>query len=151
MPPFHSTNQFRQPGYEGPLNHSVATIAELLGDAGYFTCMSGKWHLGHNDGYRPAQRGFERSFAFMGGGASHFDDARPLSPNELPHTTYRDDDRDVTDALPPDFYSSTGFADRMIGYLEGQGDDRPPAPSPSAWHGRRSPDPAPAARPACPA
>jgi arylsulfatase len=46
MPPFHSMNQFMKPGYEGTLNANVATIAELLGDDGYFTCMAGKWHLG---------------------------------------------------------------------------------------------------------
>lgn len=61
MPPFHTANQFGKPGYEGPLNRNAATIAELLRDAGYHTYMTGKWHLGHNDGYRPAQRGFEKS------------------------------------------------------------------------------------------
>ena len=61
----------------------------------------------------------------MGGGASHFNDVLPLSSNEIPHTRYRDEDRDVTDALPSDFYSSTFFADRMIQYLDEQQNQAP--------------------------
>jgi len=82
MPPMHSTNQFMKPGYEGTLNGSVATIAELLGDAGYYTCMAG-----NGIGQRPEDRGFQRVFSFIGGGASHFSDAKALAPSERPQTT----------------------------------------------------------------
>ncbi|MEA1013000.1 arylsulfatase [Sphingosinicella sp. LY1275] len=125
MPPMHSTNQYMQPGYEGPLNHRVMTIAEVLKGEGYRTYMAGKWHLGAIDGYRPEDRGFERVFSFLGGGASHFDDHRALSANEVPHTRYDEDGKDVTDDLPDDFYSSDYYADKMISYLAGQGDDAP--------------------------
>ena len=117
MPPMHTVNQFLKPGYEGTLNDDVATIAELLGDAGYSTCMSGKWHLGMNDGQRPESRGFHRVFSFLGGGVSHFSDARALSPSEQPHTLYDEDGRDVTGALPADFYSTAAYTDKMIGFL----------------------------------
>ena len=50
MPPFHSTNQYLQPGYEGPLNHRVTTIAELLSSEGYDTYRPA-WHLGASDGH----------------------------------------------------------------------------------------------------
>ncbi|WP_324749814.1 arylsulfatase [Sphingomonas sp. LY54] len=125
MPPMHSTNQYMQPGYEGPLNHRVMTIAEVLKGEGYRTYMAGKWHLGAIDGYRPEDRGFERVFSFLGGGASHFNDHRALSANEVPHTRYDEDGKDVTDDLPDDFYSSDYYADKMISYLAGQGDDAP--------------------------
>src|SRR5690606_91001 len=96
MPPFHSKNQYLQPGYEGPLNHRVLTIAEVLKGAGYATYMAGKWHLGGIKGYRPEDRGFDRVFSFLGGGTSHFNDNRPLSTAEIPHTRYDEDGRDVS-------------------------------------------------------
>src|SRR5690606_6549802 len=74
--------QYMRPGYEGYLNQAVPTMAELLRDNGYHTYLAGKWHVGIAQDTRPAARGFERSYAFLGGGASHFADARPLSPHE---------------------------------------------------------------------
>ncbi len=125
MPPMHCMNQFMKPGYEGTLNAGVATIAELLGDAGYFTCMAGKWHLGKNEGQRPEHRGFQRVFSFLGGGASHFSDARALAPSEQPHTVYDDEGRDVTGELPADFYSTTCYTDKMIEFLRARPQGRP--------------------------
>ncbi|XP_063077779.1 arylsulfatase G [Engraulis encrasicolus] len=40
-----------------PLNET--TFAELLQEAGYYTAMIGKWHLGHNGPYHPINRGFD--------------------------------------------------------------------------------------------
>ncbi|XP_053540962.1 arylsulfatase G isoform X2 [Ictalurus punctatus] len=40
-----------------PLNET--TFAQLLHDAGYYTAMIGKWHLGHSGPYHPIHRGFE--------------------------------------------------------------------------------------------
>ena len=98
MPPFHWVNQFKKSGYEGTLNAQVTTVAELLADNDYFTCIAGKWHLGMRLGQRPEDRGFQRVFSFLGGGASHFSDVRPLAPSERPHTRYDEDGRDVTEA-----------------------------------------------------
>ncbi len=125
MPPFHSTNQYLQPGYEGPLNKRVMTIAEVLKEEGYRTYMAGKWHLGAIPGYRPEDRGFDRVFSFLGGGASHFNDHRALASSEIPHTRYDEDGRDVTDELSDDFFSSDAYADKMIAYLEEQEGDAP--------------------------
>lgn len=95
MPTMHATNQYMQPGYEGFLSDDVIIIPEILRDAGYHTYMAGKWHLGEAEGSRPHSRGFERTFSFLGGGVSHFNDQRPLSTYEQPHTKYTEDGKIV--------------------------------------------------------
>ena len=44
------------------------TIAEVLRQAGYFTAMAGKWHLGQQNGSPPWQRGFDRVLNIRAGG-----------------------------------------------------------------------------------
>ncbi len=48
-------------GFHGKLLPRCVTIAEVLKDAGYFTAMTGKWHMGQQNGTPPWVRGFERS------------------------------------------------------------------------------------------
>ncbi len=48
-------------GFHGKLLPRCVTIAEVLQDAGYFTAMTGKWHLGQQNGTPPWKRGFMRS------------------------------------------------------------------------------------------
>src|SRR5690606_6449647 len=67
------------PAYEGNLNNHAVTIAEVLKTAGYRTYMSGKWHLTNErkiDGMVtdnwPMQRGFDRFFGIIPGGANYF-------------------------------------------------------------------------------
>jgi arylsulfatase len=55
-------------GYRGRLNGQCRTIAELLTPAGYFTAMSGKWHVGQEHGVTPKSRGFTRSLNAVAGG-----------------------------------------------------------------------------------
>ena len=55
-------------GTTGRLNDRSVTIAEVLRDAGYFTAMSGKWHLGQDNGSPPWQRGFDRVLSMRQGG-----------------------------------------------------------------------------------
>ncbi len=56
------------PGYQGHLNNRCATIAQQLQPAGYFTAMTGKWHLGQWAEVTPPSRGFERSLNAPAGG-----------------------------------------------------------------------------------
>lgn len=41
---------------------SEVLLPELLKQAGYATGIFGKWHLGHTEGYRPIDRGFDEFF-----------------------------------------------------------------------------------------
>ena len=64
----HMTDDKGLPGYQGRLNDQCVTMAEVLQPAGYFTAMTGKWHVGQNLGVVPWQRGFERSLNAPAGG-----------------------------------------------------------------------------------
>ena len=75
------TDDQNQPGYEGRLNDRCVTMAEVLRPAGYLTAMTGKWHVGQNQGVTPKSRGFDRSLNAAAGGvyfadAPRADDAR---------------------------------------------------------------------------
>jgi len=125
MTPTLTPEQMDASGYEGYLNDHVVPLPELMQAAGYHTLMSGKWHLGAADGRRPAQRGFERSWALMGGGAANFKQNAPMSiSSSAPPPVYRDDDQLIE--LPDDFYSSRTFTDKMIEYLDQVKDDDAP-------------------------
>jgi len=124
MPPGHTANQYLKPGYEGSLNSRVVALPKVLRDNGYHTYMAGKWHLGHHEKDYPQNRGFEKSFAFLGGGSGHFSNAFPLGPGEEPVSFYVRD-RDIIEKLPDDFYSTKNFSDEMIKYIIEQEDDSP--------------------------
>jgi arylsulfatase A-like enzyme len=108
------------PGYEGYLNDRVVALPELLHDAGYLTLMSGKWHLGNTIDRSPWARGFERSFALLPGGASHYGGTKAgqLLPGP---TLYTEDDHFTT--VGDDFYSSDSYTDTLLRYFRERDDD----------------------------
>jgi len=114
-------NQLGQPGYEGYLNQRVVSVASLLKEAGYHTYLAGKWHLGEEPEHDPSRRGFEKSYALLQGGASHFDDEWMMCANYTP--IYRENGSRVH--VPGGFYSSEFYTDKIIEYIQGQQDDRP--------------------------
>ncbi|MCA1962961.1 MAG: arylsulfatase [Prosthecobacter sp.] len=64
----HMTDDQGLPGYRGRLNDACVTLAEVLRPAGYFTALTGKWHVGQNLGVTPWDRGFERTLNAAAGG-----------------------------------------------------------------------------------
>ena len=112
-----------QLGYEGYLNDQVAALPELLNDAGYYTIMSGKWHLGLMPNRFPAKRGFEKSFALLPGAANHYSFEPDIPDEETPRLLkitrglYAEHDDFITE-LPTDFYSSDYFTDKLLDYLQ---------------------------------
>lgn len=109
-----------QPGYEGYLNFRVASLADLLRDAGYRTYMTGKWHLGTEVETGPAARGFDRSFVSLDG-AAHLGGLSWNGPGLAP---YRDGEELVT--VGNDFYTTRFYTERMIEYIDSdRGEDAP--------------------------
>jgi len=112
------------PGYEGHLNNSVVTIAEVLKDNGYHTYMAGKWHLGHEPEQYPHSRGFEKSFSMMFGGASHWSDMYGLIYLQTPAIYTKNGEK--LDKIPKDFYSSRSYTDFLIDSIRENLDDGKP-------------------------
>ncbi len=111
------------PGYSGHLNEQVVTIPEILQQHGYHTYMAGKWHLGEEEGQTPEDRGFEESFALLGGGGSHYADLKSLSP--LQGMQYSVNGKKLAE-LPADFYSTRNYTDTLIAYIEKNKADHKP-------------------------
>ena len=117
-------NQKGKPGYEGHLNQRVVSLAEALRSGGYHTYMAGKWHLGDEPGLLPHDRGFERSFSLLVGGASHYADMYGILPRDDPAKYSRNGE--LLESLPADHYSSRSFSDFLIESIrENRGDNKP--------------------------
>lgn len=77
-------------------------IPQYLSPLGYKSAAVGKWHLGHTAGQRPAERGFDVWWGFLGGSRNYFPMAREeggLNPSKIlstydqnPKVTYLTDD-----------------------------------------------------------
>ncbi|PSN70391.1 arylsulfatase [Corynespora cassiicola Philippines] len=130
-----SPSHLGQPGHEGFLNDRVVTFPQLLRDGGYWTCMSGKWHLGLEKEQSPWAKGFDKSFALLPGCANHYGYEPPLkSKEEIPPffssntACYHREDEDIVKNLPDNFYSSDFYADKLIEYLADHQKEAPEQP-----------------------
>jgi arylsulfatase A-like enzyme len=108
--------------YDGVLNSEVATVAERLGDSGYHTYMTGKWHLGKTEERLPYNRGFDRTLAMMDTGADNWQHRPYLPVYEDAHWTR--DGKEIR--LDEPFYSSELLVDEMIGFIDSNLDDDQP-------------------------
>ena len=104
----HMTKDRGYPAYQGSLNDRCMTIAEVLKPAGYFTAITGKWHVGSAPSKWPLQRGFDRFYGTPQGGGHHY---RNLPGRDLVLN-------DQIIPMPEDWYSTTAFTDHAIQFIE---------------------------------
>jgi arylsulfatase len=123
MDEWTAPNQAGVDGYEGVLNDRVATLPQLLKDAGYHTYMVGKWHLGKDPGHIPAARGFERDFSMLDGAGSYWDMTNFTAAS--PRSVFTENGRYLT-RLPRDYYATKTYTDKLIGFIDANhGDGKP--------------------------
>ena len=100
--------------YQGYLNDQCVTIAEVLGEGGYTTLMSGKWHVGEEQPHWPTDRGFDRYFGLISGAANYFDISRTKRPDITRQMAL-----DGEPYTPPEegFYMTDAFTDHAVQFL----------------------------------
>ncbi len=108
--------------YQGYLNDRCVTIAEALGNAGYTTLMSGKWHVGESRPHWPVDRGFDRYFGLISGGANYFDITKAKAAGVTRQMAV---DGEPYDPPKEGFYLTDAFTENAVRFLEneGRGDD----------------------------
>ncbi|MEX0761507.1 MAG: arylsulfatase [Dehalococcoidia bacterium] len=124
----HMVKNTGHSAYQGYLNDSCATVAEVLGAGGYRTLMSGKWHVGgdydmlHPNTWgagepghpTPTQRGFGTFYGTLQGAGSFFN----------PPTLM--DGESFTSAESDDFYYTDAITDRAVSMIRSaSGQERP--------------------------
>ncbi len=114
------TNDDRPNGYAGSLNRHCATLAEILRDRGYATCLSGKWHLSSemhnpNDAW-PTRRGFDRFFGTLTGCGSFYQ----------PGTLTRGEQDASAEAGAPGFFYTDAIAAEAVRFIDDHGSAEAP-------------------------
>lgn len=114
------TNDLGVPSYQGYLNQTSVTIAEVLKPAGYRTLMSGKWHvagswdnrlrdqwvLGDEKHPMPKQRGFDRFFGLMNAADSYWNPKSLVLEDHL------------IDVETTDFHLTDAIADNAVRQID---------------------------------
>ncbi|MFZ9304138.1 MAG: arylsulfatase [Steroidobacteraceae bacterium] len=103
-----------KPGYLTVLKPEVLTVSSLLQRNGYRTYAVGKWHVGKEPYNLPPARGFDHSIVQGDSGSDNWvPTQRYLALTDRVY--WFEDGKPAT--MPAEYYSSTFYADRAIGYL----------------------------------
>ena len=103
-------------GYRGQLNDECVTIAEVLRPAGYFTSMTGKWHVGFEHGVTPWNRGFDRSLNLPAGGLHFSNQTGPKGGTKM-FLNGKEVDRNDPQFDPP-WYGTDLWTDQGISFID---------------------------------
>jgi len=109
--------------YQGYLNDSCVTIAEVLKSGGYATYMSGKWHVGEKRPHWPVDRGFDRHYGLISGAMNYFDISKAKSPKARRRFA-----KDGEAHVPPSegFYATDAFTDFAVECIDDHEDPEQP-------------------------
>jgi len=100
--------------YQGYLNNTSVTIAEVLKQGDYYTAASGKWHVGEVRPHWPTDRGFDNYYGLISGAANYFDITKGKAADTKRHFAI-----DSMEHMPPkeNFYLTDAFTENAIKFL----------------------------------
>ena len=93
-------------GYTGLRSNDNVTLAEVMKEAGYFTAMAGKWHVGKAN--NPIDRGFDEYYGLLGGFDSFWN---PDVYTRLPHNGIRREYKE------DEFYATEAITDYAVDFI----------------------------------
>lgn len=102
-------------GFQGKIADSSVTLAEVLREAGYFTAMTGKWHLGQQHGTPPWKRGFMRSLNLQAGGVHFSNQGGPKGNAKL---FLNGEEKALNDKLFGDWYGADLWSDWGLKFID---------------------------------
>jgi len=115
-------------GYQGDLNDSCRTIAEVLRPSGYRSYAVGKWHVTRHtapEGPKhnwPLQRGFDRFYGTIHGAGSFYDPSS-LTRDNTAISAYAD-----PQYRPETYYYTNAISDQATRYIQEHRKDHPDKP-----------------------
>ncbi len=109
-------------GYPGNLSEQCATLAECLGEAGYGTYLSGKWHLASEmeqpTSAWPTRRGFDQFYGTLEGAGSFYH----------PRTLVRGEEDIADEAAAPGYYYTDAISDAASEFVARHDERNPDQP-----------------------
>lgn len=99
------------------LDPNFTSLGTAMRNGGYRTYYSGKWDLGAKEGLRPADRGFDRSFALLPGAMSHYDETPHANRGPVVFSKNGEPAN-----LSEDYYSTRFFTSELLSFI---GEDSP--------------------------
>ena len=106
----------KAPSYQGYLNQNCVTLAELLSPAGYRCYLSGKWHVGEFRPVWPIDRGFHHSYGLISGAMNYWNihQGKRMGIERI----FVEDSSRIDPSQDPEFYATTAFTQKALGYLD---------------------------------
>ena len=106
------------PGKEG-LHVNEITLANILKDRGYATCIVGKWHLGDAPPFLPTRRGFDEYLGIpYSNDMGHRDARMQFRPNSnYPPLPFYDGDK-IIETEPDQRFLTRRYTERAVDFIE---------------------------------
>ncbi|ARN56408.1 arylsulfatase [Sedimentisphaera salicampi] len=99
-------------GYQGHIHRNCVTIAEVLRPAGYFTAITGKWHVGRAiPSQIPTSRGFDRFFGCPTGAGFFYQPNKEVYLNDKLKYNSKSE-------MPEGFYTTHAWVDYGIQFAK---------------------------------